>query len=286
MRNTATILLLGAALVTVAGACGNSVTQTTSSNTGGSRSSSEGVGGKTTDAASGTGGIGTSATAGTGGVMTDATTGVGAGPGVGGASMTSSTGGMATSTTSTSGSMTTSSSGGTGGTGPAGCPLQAPANLSACTVAGEYCSYGANECTCGPGGMMMGDVWRCHMCPATQPMQGASCTGMGNAGTSCTYGTTDCTCAGGMWSCGTCPAMEPTNGSMCPANGIHCDFPDATCTCGAAAGPGMGMPTWHCNAPCPAMQPSAGTPCSTAAMMQCMYGMTTCLCLGGQFFCN
>jgi hypothetical protein len=48
---------------------------------------------------------------------------------------------------------------------------------------------------------------------------------------------------------------------------------------------GMGA-TWHCNAPCPTSQPAPSTACSTAATQQCKYGTTTCLCLGGQFFCN
>ena len=53
----------------------------------------------------------------------------------------------------------------------------------------------------------------------------------------------------------------------------------------APGGP-MGGNRWRCNAPCPATQPNPGDTCSTLRMTQCPYAGTTCLCGGGQFFCD
>jgi hypothetical protein len=146
---------------------------------------------------------------------------------------------------------------------------------------GTVCDYGTTECACagGPGGL----TWRCHMCPATEPMNGSACTGMNGA--TCTYGQDDCSCVAGKWSCGTCPAQEPTNGMMCSPVALYCGYGSVSCLCtpGGAVG---GQTTWRCNAPCPMQQPAPGMACSTPQNMQCMYGTITCICVGGSFFCN
>jgi hypothetical protein len=145
---------------------------------------------------------------------------------------------------------------------------------------GTVCDYGTTECTCGPG--FGGPTWRCHTCPATEPMNGSACTGQGGA--TCTYGKDDCTCVNGKWSCGTCPTQEPTNGMMCSPAELYCAYGSVSCLCAPS---GMtGQTAWRCNAPCPTQQPAPGMACSTPQNMQCTYGAITCICVNGSFFCN
>jgi hypothetical protein len=153
-----------------------------------------------------------------------------------------------------------------------------PADMSACSAPqGTSCQYGASECNCGGGGMMMGPTWHCHMCPMAEPMNGSACM---DQGANCAYGADDCRCLFGQWTCGMCPASEPMDGSNCMDPGVSCNFANGSnCNCSMGG-------HWHCNEPCPVNQPAPGSACAGGPMMQCMYGMTTCLCLNGQYFCN
>jgi hypothetical protein len=266
MRKAALIAYTSIAMVSLTGACGRTLGDTTESGIGGTSSTSGVAGGNAASPTSQASGdvSGANAVTGAGGFSTS--TGVIVTTGAGGAStVTNGSGGMGTTVN------------GAGG-GPAGCPATIPTNMSACPgMQGDVCAYGATECNCG-GGMM----WRCHTCPAAEPMTGAAC--MGN-GTTCAFGTTDCTCAGGQWSCGTCPATLPVNGTACTSPDIDCGYGGTDCLCTPPGGP-MGGNRWRCNAPCPPTQPNPGDTCSTLRMTQCPYAGTTCLCIGGQFFCD
>ena len=110
---------------------------------------------------------------------------------------------------------------------------------------------------------------------------GMQCSNMGGPQAHCSYGADQCICSSinNIWNCSMCPAQEPMGGDSCPNNmlGIVCPYVDTTCYC---------VGSWTCNAPCPSNQPASGSMCSLPVNMSCIYGMTTCVCMNGQFFCN
>lgn len=119
-------------------------------------------------------------------------------------------------------------------------------------------------------------------CPAAAPIGGEPC----GAPAVCGYPGTDCaqsfTCRDGIWQqaggdCppppppGTCPTAIPGNGAPCQAEGEACTFDVpgacpgvfvATCAAGRWSLADQSPP---CSAhPCPATEPTAGTPCDYA----------------------
>lgn len=87
----------------------------------------------------------------------------------------------------------------------------------------------------GRGGGMM-------MCPAAEPMSGATCTpGRGD----CEFGTRTCDCIGDTmtWSCwdpADCPETPPADESACTAVGMECEYGQGECECETEG--------WNCDA--------------------------------------
>lgn len=145
-------------------------------------------------------------------------------------------------------------------------------------------------------------------CPSTPP-QGGPCP---MVGLECEYGEsvaigcrTRTTCTDGGWSTGVascpapvkpgtdgCPSSPTAGGGACTSEGTVCALSGgASCICtGCAGGPCSSQPKWACakaaTAPCPAIAPNFGQPCSTEGQA-CTYG-TSCtstfakrVCTGG-----
>jgi hypothetical protein len=111
------------------------------------------------------------------------------------------------------------------------------------------------------------------------------------AGQTCNYAATQCNCEPGengvslLWVCDACPAAQPDNLTACTLQGEMCLYDDGAAACSCLSG--VGHPVWSCDVSCPATQPEAGTSCNIASPQSCMYGNTTCLCMGQLvFYCN
>jgi len=159
--------------------------------------------------------------------------------------------------------------------GGAMCPAMEPMNQDACPEFGLNCDFGMDQCTCRFNG------WRCGPCPDTEPMDGGMCMSTGGMGGSnlCEYGANQCSCIQNQWNCATCPMAAPMDGDNCADPGLICNF-GAAGSCGCFGG------QWNCQAACPSMQPNPGDMCALDQNQQCNYGMTTCVCINDQFFCN
>jgi hypothetical protein len=78
-----------------------------------------------------------------------------------------------------------------------------------------------------------------------------------------------------------CPATQPVEGTSCSLHTQTCSYVTGTCTCangcegGTDAGPCARPTTWHCDAPppsgCPMQAPQLGAPCANGTAY-CSYG--------------
>jgi len=210
--------------------------------------------------------------------------GAGAGGSAGRGSNTSGSGAASGSGTGLGGNTSTGSSG-SGGTqagapdpmNPAACPPAAPTNNGVCDMDGLECEYGTTDCSCESGGAAMMLNWDCEtmggnqggqiMCPASEPMNGGTCTpGRGD----CMFGTRMCDCDNdtNVWACwdpADCPATQPAEQAACTVVGMACEYEEAAgsgqggndsndCDCTATG--------WDCGGQvCPATEPTGGGAC-------------------------
>lgn len=140
--------------------------------------------------------------------------------------------------------------GGAGGdAGGGACPLQSPADASACSKEGQSCDYGDNP-----------------RCLAT-----ATCTGG-------KWSVAQVKCAPADPAC---PATrESAAGQACATKGAYCNYAGLSCDCTNCTKypveQCMGALTWHCDAPnttpgCPPARPNVGQACAKEALL-CEYG--------------
>jgi hypothetical protein len=114
---------------------------------------------------------------------------------------------------------------------PANCPASAPSERAGCTPVGMQCSYESQadelDCQCTAQGWDCGRV----VCPASEPVSGASCEeGDGQ----CTFGARVCTCEDDVWACwnpADCPSAPPAENAACNPVGMSCPYGRGECDC-------------------------------------------------------
>ena len=182
-------------------------------------------------------------------------------------------------------------SGGSGGSG-GGDPCGGKACGDPCTTCPEGAPCMPMACDAGGACVSEEDVVCATACPTTQPADGDPCPAVGiaceldegivivcRARTQCTpdgWLTVAPGCSSDPLPDAGCPATEPTGACDVAVDPGLCTYGDGFCGCSdCLGGPCGGQAEWRCAeppaAPCPAIAPKLGAPCSEEGL-ECLYG--------------
>jgi hypothetical protein len=152
------------------------------------------------------------------------------------------------------------------------CPMEEPANASACEPGRGNCMFGTRVCDC-PSDTSTWVCWDPADCGTTVPAEQAACPVVGMT---CSYGRdANCECSANGWDCGNqfCPAAEPAAASSCEGGDGECTYGTRMCDCDS-----MLWACWNVS-DCPTAPPADASACQVDGMI-CPYAGGSCECEG------